>query len=145
MKLKDYLASKSITAAEFGRRIKVSQAAVTRYAAGDRIPEPDIMRRIARITGGIVSPNDFYGPAPPNRRRGSRPRTKAEQGRRENRRAIAEANDELTRNGLWSKGLDLLDKEPQGLRPAKPNRAAIEAWNEWIEENGIPFAGLRPW
>jgi antitoxin CcdA len=25
------------------------------------------------------------------------------------------------------------------------NRQAIEAWNEWIEENGIPFAELRPW
>jgi antitoxin CcdA len=25
------------------------------------------------------------------------------------------------------------------------NRRAIEAWNEWIEENGIPFEELRPW
>ena len=25
------------------------------------------------------------------------------------------------------------------------NRRAIEAWNEWIDENGIPFAELRPW
>lgn len=25
------------------------------------------------------------------------------------------------------------------------NRAAIEAWNAWIEENGVPFEELRPW
>jgi antitoxin CcdA len=25
------------------------------------------------------------------------------------------------------------------------NRAAIESWNRWIEENGIPFEELRPW
>jgi antitoxin CcdA len=25
------------------------------------------------------------------------------------------------------------------------NRQAIEAWNEWIEQNGIPFEELRPW
>lgn len=25
------------------------------------------------------------------------------------------------------------------------NRAAIELWNRWIEENGVPFEELRPW
>ena len=25
------------------------------------------------------------------------------------------------------------------------NRKAIEAWNHWVEENGIPFEELRPW
>jgi len=25
------------------------------------------------------------------------------------------------------------------------NRAAIEAWNAWIEKNGVPFEALRPW
>lgn len=25
------------------------------------------------------------------------------------------------------------------------NQKAIEAWNRWIEENGIPFEDLRPW
>jgi antitoxin CcdA len=25
------------------------------------------------------------------------------------------------------------------------NRAAIESWNRWIEENGVPFEELRPW
>jgi transcriptional regulator with XRE-family HTH domain len=144
MKLRDYLASKSITAAEFGRRIKVSQAAVTRYAAGDRIPEPSVMRRIARVTRGAVAPNDFYGLESSDRRGTPRRSVKAEEWRRKNQTAIAEANDELARNGLWSKGLDLLHEEPP-RPPQKPSAKAIEAWNEWIHENGIPFAGLRPW
>jgi antitoxin CcdA len=25
------------------------------------------------------------------------------------------------------------------------NRQAIEAWNRWIEENGIPFEEIQPW
>lgn len=25
------------------------------------------------------------------------------------------------------------------------NRQAIDAWNRWIEENGVPFEELRPW
>jgi transcriptional regulator with XRE-family HTH domain len=125
MKLKDYLASKSITAAEFGRRIKVSQAAVTRYAAGDRIPEPGVMRRIARITGGIVSPNDFYDVFPARRKAAP---TRLQPG-------LMEESAE------WRP----LPGEPHGNRRDKANPKAIKAWNEWIEENGLPFAELRPW
>ena len=25
------------------------------------------------------------------------------------------------------------------------NREAIETWNNWVEENGVPFDELRPW
>lgn len=142
MKLIDYLTTKGISAAEFGRRIKVSQAAITRYAAGDRIPEPGIMRRITRITKGAVAPNDFYGVALPKTRSVPRLSPKAEQGRSQNRQAILEANGELARNGLGSKGVDLIQNRP-GSR--KPSRVAITAWNKWVDENGIPFAGLRPW
>ena len=41
-----------------------------------------------------------------------------------------------------------LEKEHREKRREKwraANRKAIEAWNEWIEENGIPFEELRPW
>jgi len=27
----------------------------------------------------------------------------------------------------------------------KENRGAVEAWNAWVEANGIPFDDLRPW
>jgi antitoxin CcdA len=41
-----------------------------------------------------------------------------------------------------------LEDEHQELRREKwreANRPAIEAWNRWIEENGVPFEELRPW
>ncbi len=25
------------------------------------------------------------------------------------------------------------------------NAKAVTAWNEWVEENGVPFSSLRPW
>jgi len=25
------------------------------------------------------------------------------------------------------------------------NRASIEGWNRWVEDNGVPFADLRSW
>lgn len=139
MKLREYLSAKTLTANEFGRRIGVSQAAVTRYASGARIPEPKTMRRIVEATGGAVTPNDFYDlPAPPQPRRkvvkvrideglmeearefGTDFETLADRAleaaiidakrqrwREDNRDAIAEANEELARNGLWSDGLRL--------------------------------------
>lgn len=60
MKLNYYLATRAYPAKEFGRRLGVSGAAVARYAAGKRIPAPDVMRRIVVETEGAVTPNDFY-------------------------------------------------------------------------------------
>lgn len=74
MKLSDWLEGDEsvepprpkMTHAEFGRRIDCPQPTVTRYAKGERIPEPERMERIFRETGGAVTPNDFYpmGDAP---------------------------------------------------------------------------------
>ncbi len=41
-----------------------------------------------------------------------------------------------------------LEAEHRDLRRQRwrdKNQAAIEAWNAWIEENGVPFDELRPW
>jgi antitoxin CcdA len=41
-----------------------------------------------------------------------------------------------------------LEEEHRARRRAKwqaDNRKAIEGWNNWVEENGIPFDELRPW
>lgn len=48
------------TLAELGDRLGVSEASVSRYERG-RIPEPDVMRRIVDLSGGRVTPNDFFG------------------------------------------------------------------------------------
>jgi len=61
MKLADYLFERNISTAEFALKINATQAAVSRYATGKRIPGPDIMSRIFAATSGAVSPNDFYG------------------------------------------------------------------------------------
>ncbi len=41
-----------------------------------------------------------------------------------------------------------LESEHRARRREKwqrDNRKAIEGWNRWVEENGIPFDELRPW
>lgn len=50
--------------AELGRAIGVGQAAVNRYIRGERIPRPDVMRRIVETTNGAVGPADFYDLTP---------------------------------------------------------------------------------
>lgn len=61
MTLEDYLKSENLSAAEFGRRIGVnSRMTVIRYLTGERIPRPKVMSRIHEVTGGAVTPNDFF-------------------------------------------------------------------------------------
>jgi transcriptional regulator with XRE-family HTH domain len=61
MKLGDYLSAKSIRRADFAQMIGRSPEAVRRYMKGERKPEEDTMRRIAEITEGEVTANDFFG------------------------------------------------------------------------------------
>lgn len=61
MKLSSYLEQQKLTPAAFGKKIRVSRQAVDRYIAGQRIPQPKVMKRIAAVTDGVVTPNDFYG------------------------------------------------------------------------------------
>jgi DNA-binding transcriptional regulator YdaS (Cro superfamily) len=60
MRLSQYLAENDIGKAAFADLIGVSIQAVYRYANGERIPTPDIMRQIKAATEGKVTPNDFY-------------------------------------------------------------------------------------
>jgi transcriptional regulator with XRE-family HTH domain len=59
MRLAEYLENSKISPAEFSRLIGVSQASVSRYAAGLRFPEPDILVRIKSATDGAVTADDF--------------------------------------------------------------------------------------
>lgn len=66
MQLKTYLEKHSISVAEFARQIGVkSRATVHRYistnADNKRMPDEVIMQAIAKVTGGAVTANDFYG------------------------------------------------------------------------------------
>jgi transcriptional regulator with XRE-family HTH domain len=59
MKLSSYLDAAKETHEAFAKRIGVSQAAVSRYAAGARLPRPEVLHRIVEATGGKVTANDF--------------------------------------------------------------------------------------
>ena len=68
MKLSDFMAARGLPDAEFARLIGVgSRMAVMRYRRGERIPRPEVMRRIVEVTNGAVGPADFYDlPSSPN-------------------------------------------------------------------------------
>ncbi len=51
---------KGLRAPEMAVRIGVTEQAVRHYLRGERIPAPEVMRRIVAATGGAVTPNDFY-------------------------------------------------------------------------------------
>lgn len=63
MKLADYLKATNTSMSDMADSIGVKVPSVHRYAAGQRIPHPDIMAKVVSATKGAVQPNDFY-PAP---------------------------------------------------------------------------------
>ena len=138
MKLKDYLLAKSLTAAEFGRRIGVSQAAVTRYASGKRIPGEGIMRRIARETAGAVTPNDFYDVAPMPAARRKAIRLKVDAGLMEEAREWGTDLEALADRALESA---IAEARRQCWR--EENREAIAEANEELAQRGLWSDGLR--
>ena len=61
MTLADYLSRQpNTTHRDFAERLDVSQVTVTRYATRKRIPRPTHLIKIYEITGGLVTPNDFF-------------------------------------------------------------------------------------
>jgi transcriptional regulator with XRE-family HTH domain len=60
MKLQIYLEEASITQEQFASSLGVTQASVSRWVQGKKLPRPDAMRRISEATSGKVSPDDFY-------------------------------------------------------------------------------------
>ena len=60
MDLRSYLDVHDISIAVFADLLGVSVQAVHRYVNNERLPRPDVMVRIAEVTGGAVKPNDFY-------------------------------------------------------------------------------------
>ena len=63
MELRQYLGLRAITITAFAGSIGVSVQSVHRYLNGERIPKREVMARIAAVTGGKVTPNDFFEPA----------------------------------------------------------------------------------
>jgi len=51
----------SLTDLQLAQKIECSRSAVTMYRLGQRIPRPAMAKKIAQVTKGSVTPNDFYG------------------------------------------------------------------------------------
>lgn len=64
MELKTYLATHAMTDAYFAELIGVDRSSVTRMRHGGQAPRADVMRKIAEVTDGAVTPNDFFGVDP---------------------------------------------------------------------------------
>ncbi|GGJ14033.1 helix-turn-helix domain-containing protein [Neoroseomonas lacus] len=60
MKLRDFMLARELSEAQLGRLLGIGQATVNRYVRGERIPRPEVMRRIVEVTKGAVGPADFY-------------------------------------------------------------------------------------
>ena len=65
MTLSEYLKRHDLAAARFAEKIGVTGESVRRYAAGERVPRPEIMNRIVEATDGTVQHRDFYGQGVP--------------------------------------------------------------------------------
>jgi transcriptional regulator with XRE-family HTH domain len=61
MKLADYLTHTSTSRRDFAKSIGVSKETVRRYVTGKRIPEKEVMEKIAEVTELKVTANDFFG------------------------------------------------------------------------------------
>lgn len=60
MNLKDYLSSLTMTDAEFGGKIGVSQSQVSRIKNGKTAPSLAVIVAIEKVTKGKVSAKDIY-------------------------------------------------------------------------------------
>lgn len=126
MKLADFLSATGTTHTAFAATIGVSQASVSRYAAGLRVPGPEQMARIAAVTGGAVRANDFYdvGPADPG--------------------GFAEASEPLEGTRIVAKPATL-EREAAAARWRVENAEAIRSFNEHIERDGVFGEEWRSW
>ena len=61
MKLETYLRENSLTDEAFASRIGISQYQVSRIKRDKSWPTRDVMKRIAEVTDGAVTANDFAG------------------------------------------------------------------------------------
>src|SRR3954451_20760088 len=63
MQLFEWLKQSKSTRSEFAREVEISHGRVTQICEGE-LPSLDLAERIAKVTGGAVTPNDFVGLVP---------------------------------------------------------------------------------
>lgn len=65
-KLGKYLEKKNIKPQEFAQEIDVCRYTVDRYIDGSRKPKDHIKEKIFYVTGGEITPNDWFDLPAPN-------------------------------------------------------------------------------
>jgi DNA-binding transcriptional regulator YiaG len=60
VELKRYLREHRLVAPEFARLVQTQPDAVRKWIKRDRLPGPESMKAIFKVTKGAVQPNDFY-------------------------------------------------------------------------------------
>jgi anhydro-N-acetylmuramic acid kinase len=60
MKLRTYRAMANLTQKKLAERLEVSELSVIKYEGGITMPSREAMLTIYKITGGLVTPNDFF-------------------------------------------------------------------------------------
>lgn len=58
--MNEFLALNAVKQKDFATRIDERATAINKYCLGQRIPRPDVMRKIFAATNGAVTPNDFF-------------------------------------------------------------------------------------
>lgn len=64
MKLADYLKKAKLDDASFGALVGRDRSTIFRIRQGTHKPSPDLMEKIAKETGGLVQPNDYFDDLP---------------------------------------------------------------------------------
>jgi transcriptional regulator with XRE-family HTH domain len=59
MILKEYIEEKKITQADFGHLVGVSHVQIHRLIHGKRTPSFKLAKRIEKVTGGLVTTDDY--------------------------------------------------------------------------------------
>ncbi|HPT28703.1 MAG TPA: YdaS family helix-turn-helix protein [Bryobacteraceae bacterium] len=59
MTLAEFIKSTSLTDGQLAKQLGCSTSALRKWRYGQRIPRPEQKRRIAEVTEGKVTPNDF--------------------------------------------------------------------------------------
>jgi transcriptional regulator with XRE-family HTH domain len=60
MELRSYLVEQSLTCEGFAKLVGVTERAVIKWRRGERIPRPEHIKKINKVTAGAVGPNDFF-------------------------------------------------------------------------------------
>ena len=66
MTLSEYLQAENMKASHLAERLEVPASTISRILNGQRRPSFGLMRKIAEVTGGKVTPNDFVAVALPD-------------------------------------------------------------------------------